>query len=378
MTKQKTEAIIYIPFNKIQGIGFIATLKIIIKNFLKKDKSFILKGSQTVKKGFFSESISGPTTFMKNLKKYLDNTGFSYFKSPKHAKLTFFPNILSKKILAAHKKRGGKVIQRLDGIHYPSKHQEKYIQLNKDIKDIYQNYSDHIIFQSEHSKDQCFALFEKKEKDQYSVIHNGVDKSIFYPERTSISAKQGTIKFITTGSFRNVDMVEPIIKALDQLKDEIDFEYMLIGPIKNKDIFPLIEIDYLTHFCEKDQKKLANLLRESDIFIYSFLNPPCPNSVLEAVSCGVPIVGFDSGAMSELLFFSKDLLAPVSNEVFQKYEDFNPEKLADKILLTVNNYKYFKKKAMENSHLYSFEDCGKKYLEVFQKLALSTNKHNER
>lgn len=368
MKTKKEEALIYIPFHKIQGIGRLATLKKNIKIYFNLKRSFSREIKGKVKGGLSFAGIGGPTTFMKNLQKYLDKKGFPYLNSPKRAKVLFSLDTLPKKILDSHKKRGGRVVQRLDGIYYPSKHQEKYVQLNKDIQDIYLNYSDFIIFQSQHSKDQCFALFGEKKNSQYTVIVNGVNKSVFYPEPLPRTELHEKIKFVTTGSFRNMDMVEPIIMALDRIQGKIDFEYFLIGPVQNKKILGYLNRSYLTYILEKDQRKLADLLRNSDIFIYSFLNPPCPNSVLEAISCGIPVVGFDSGAMAELLFFSKGLLALVSRDVFQKYEDFDPEKLAEKILLAVKNFSLYKKRAMEYSTLFSFEECGKKYMEVFQRL----------
>ncbi len=162
-------------------------------------------------------------------------------------------------------------------------------------------------------------------------------------------------------------MIEPIVKALDSLKCIYDLEFIPIGPIVNKNIVKYYDRDYIKHIDRCSSKKVSELLRTADIFIHSQLNDNCPNAVIEAISTGLPIVGFDSGAMSELCWFNKDLLIYVSNEIFHRYEELKPEKMSEKIELCINNYNHYKQIALENADLYSIEDCGKKYIEVFEK-----------
>lgn len=311
-------------------------------------------------------SIGGPSTFMINLKNYLDSQKYTYFQHPHQAQAIFFPVSYDLTVLNEIKRRNGKIIQRLDGIYYPSKHPDSYIEKNKDIKEIYLNYADFVVFQSEYSKKQCFSMFGEKTADQYTLIFNGVNKKIFYPafEKKELGQK---IKLVTTGNFRNPDMLEPVIKALDILEHQLNFELTVVGPVVNPSLEPFLKRKYVNYVGPKGLEEVAGILRDSDIFVYSHLNPPCPNSVIEAISCGLPVAGFDSGSMSELLYFSKELLAPVSGEVFQKYEDFDPDKLARKILFLVENYHQYRQRALEHSYLYSFEECGRQYVEVFER-----------
>ena len=210
-------------------------------------------------------------------------------------------------------------------------------------------------------------MMGEKKKEEYAIIHNGADKKIFYPS-DDMRKIDGKIKFIMTGSFRKKVMIEPIVLALDDLRGRFDFELIVVGPVINKEIEDFFKRDYITMAGSKESKEVAEVLRNSHILIHSQLNDNCPNSVLEAISCGLPIVGFDSGAMKELLFFSPELLAPTNNEIFQKYEDLNWRELKEKILLAIENYAKFKQLAMGNSRLYSMEDCGKKYVEVFERI----------
>lgn len=321
-------------------------------------------------------SIGGPATFMSNLKKYLDESLIEYQSSIDKATAVFFPVQFDEAILQSLKNKGGKVIQRLDGIYYPSKHGNKHVGLNKDIKNIYLKYTDYVVFQSQYSKMQCFEMLGEKEAENYSVIYNGVHKDIFYSDDDHETSSE--YNFITTGNFRNIDMLEPVILALSMLKKKVPLKFHVVGPITNPQIEKYLDNDFIVYHGVKNSKEIAGLLRESDIFIYSHLNPPCPNSALEAISCGLPVVGFDSGAMSELCWFSKDLLAYVSDDIFQKYEDFNPEALAEKIELCISNYKYYREKSLQHAHLYSFEECGKKYVEVFDRvIKIGSNSNND-
>lgn len=309
--------------------------------------------------------IGGPTTFMQNLQTYLDRHNFSYLPSFKDAKIFFVVHTCPVSTVDKIKSQGGYIIQRLGGTYYPSKHGEKYIELNQNAKKIYLDYADAVIFQNQYCRDQCFEMFGRRE--DYQIIVNGTDKSIFYPAQSQKNTRiQGRIQFVTTGRFRNIDMIEPVVKALDLVKNQLDFEFKVIGPVVNPSLKPYFQRSYLRHIETLSLSEIAEVLRTSDVFIYSHLNPPCPNSIVEAVSCGIPIVGFDSGSMAELCFFSKELLAHISNDIFQRYEDFDYRRLAEKILFVVKHYERYKLRALKHSHLYSFEECGKRYMEVFE------------
>jgi glycosyltransferase involved in cell wall biosynthesis len=41
--------------------------------------------------------------------------------------------------------------------------------------------------------------------------------------------------------------------------------------------------------------------RSAHLYFSAELNPPCPNAVIEALACGLPVVGFDTGSLLELV-----------------------------------------------------------------------------
>jgi glycosyltransferase involved in cell wall biosynthesis len=312
-------------------------------------------------------SIGGPATFLKNLKAYFDRIGFTYVNSLAEASVILFPISYDLRQLKKFKKRGGLVCQRLDGIYYPEKNGADYVRRNKKIKTIYSEFADHIIFQSQYSRAQCFELFGPIPAEKYSIVVNGVNTDIFYPDRQR-ELDPEHIHFCTTGNIRNDDMLVPVIHALDRICSDVTFTFHVVGPVKNERCAELMSRDYIVHHDQCDMQQVAELLRASDVFIYSHLNPPCPNSVLEAIATGLPIVGYQSGSMTELLPFSIDLLADVPERIFHRLGDFHPEILAEKLLLSVKNYQHYRALSIQHWDTYSMECCGDKYAGVIQVL----------
>ncbi len=291
----------------------------------------------------FTRNVGGPSTFMQYLQEYMIKNNHRYYDEDsdfKKADKIFFPISYNKTILEYFKSKKYPIIQRLDGIYYPSKHGLKYLWLNRHIKREYFKYSDFIIFQSKYSRLECFTIMGELSKDKYVIINNGADKTIFYPSERKFNKDK--IIFVTTGSFRNRDMIEPVVLAMDSLKGSYDLELKVIGPITSDDVLKYTDRDYIRCLGRMDKKQIGDELRKSDILVHCQLNPACPNSVIEALSCGIPVVGFDTGAMAEVLNFAPELLANVSNEIFKQYRDFDHRKLAEKMEYCIENYKKYR------------------------------------
>lgn len=214
----------------------------------------------------FTKNVGGPTTFMKYLREHLINKGYDFIEEDSdyhNADKIFYPISYDSSILEYFKSKGFPVIQRLDGVYYPSKHGLKYLWLNREIKRDYFKYSDFIVFQSEYSKLECFTIMGEVPDVKYDIIHNGADKSIYYPA----PERPGNDKFIfaATGSFRNRDMIEPVVKAMDILSKKYPIELKIIGPIISEDVKKYITRPYIKCLGRLEKKKSG---KSSGILIY--------------------------------------------------------------------------------------------------------------
>ena len=87
--------------------------------------------------------------------------------------------------------------------------------------------------------------------------------------------------------------------------------------------------------------EIPHLDRSAHILFSSDLNAACPNSVVEALACGLPVVSFATGSLPELVNSGAGLVVPYGSNYWNlEPPDFNP--LADavqKILTDLPKYK---------------------------------------
>ncbi len=177
------------------------------------------------------KSIGGPTTFMRNLQFYLDDARhpYPYRSFYLWGDSIFFPIHFNPAKVRRIKNRGGKVIQRLDGCHLHPDGAED-VERNKRLSENYRHLADFIIFQSEYSKRLCAEILGDATVPS-TIIHNGVHPHLFHPVAQPLAAVE-PIEFVTTGRFRSPVMLQPMLTALDSLRNRFDFRLHICGPIE--------------------------------------------------------------------------------------------------------------------------------------------------
>jgi glycosyltransferase involved in cell wall biosynthesis len=64
---------------------------------------------------------------------------------------------------------------------------------------------------------------------------------------------------------------------------------------------PVYTVNYLS-----DEHEIAELYNAVDIFVTPSLQDNLPNTIVEAMSCGVPCVGFNVGGIPEMISHKQD------------------------------------------------------------------------
>lgn len=163
--------------------------------------------------------------------------------------------------------------------------------------------------------------------------------------------------------FGTVDIADPnkgfrfFKAAVALLKNEIDFEVLVFGN-KGKIEF---DLGCPTHFLGRiqDENALAYAYSAADVFVAPSVEDNFPNTVLESLSCGSPVVTFNIGGMPDMITHGTNgFLA----------EPFKIESLTQGILFILNgDANELRKSARQKvQNDFTFEKVSKSYIDLYR------------
>ncbi|MFN8384177.1 MAG: glycosyltransferase [Anaerolineales bacterium] len=214
--------------------------------------------------------------------------------------------------------------------------------VDRHIHTISQKIADKTIFQSHYSLDKHLELGMTFREPV--VILNAADPQIFHSRGRVAFSRNRKIRLVAASWSDNVNKGAPIYQWLDEHLDWDRFEFTFVG--RTQAVFKNIRV-----IPPVDSIRMAELFREHDVYITASRNDPCSNSLIEALTCGIPAVYLQSGGHPEIV--------NQAGVGFEAAEEI-PE-LLDKV---VDGYELFQSRIA----LLSIEDVCKKYLEVLELL----------
>ena len=254
------------------------------------------------------------------------------------------------------RQRGQRIVQRLDGINWV--HRKRNTGLKHYLRAEYGNFilslirsriATKIIYQSEFSRTWWDDWYDKI-RVPYAVIHNGVDLNTYSVGRDSILPHPPYNLLIVEGSLGGgYDMgLDNAIRLAEILQDKhkLPMELMVVGKVteeirKRVNAKTHISIQWMGAV---PRERIPEIDRFAHLLFSADLHAACPNSVIEALACGLPVAAFDTGALKELVVGDAGRVVPYGSDPW-KIEPPNVEPLADASVELLQNQERFRKAA---------------------------------
>ncbi len=218
------------------------------------------------------------------------------------------------------------ILHRIDGPVFIVRGKNTDKPVDKIINLFINNFVDGIIFQSNWCKEQNKRYFKISAKYE-TVIYNAPDNTIFNKIGKKEFNQDKKIKLIATSWSSNWRKGFKIYKFLDENLDFSKYEMTFVGSSP-------VEFRNIKYIKPVSSEKLSKILKQYDIYITASQNDPCSNSLIEALSCGLPSVVLNHGGHPELVQNGGELFND-ENDVIEKIET------------VAKNYQYYQSKIKE-------------------------------
>jgi len=254
--------------------------------------------------------------------------------------------------------RGQRIVQRLDGINWV--HRVRWAGLRYTVRAIYGNWNlsfirsrlaDEVIYQSQFINNWWDDWYRPAHIPS-SVIVNGVDLDQYTPdglhERPSMHYRLLIVEGSMAGSLNSG--LFHAVELANHLSQKFKIELNIVGRVdsytknrlKDQTAFRINFMDAVK------REHIPWLMRSSHLLFSAEVNPPCPNSVIESLACGLPVIGFDTGSLSELVQGDAGRLAPIGANQW-KLEQPNIQSLVDAAEEVLQENDRFRKSAREHA-----------------------------
>ena len=326
------------------------------------------------------EGYGGPASFQTRLKKGLALHGIEAHHDPDRRDYSSMLVIGgSHQFLDIYraKQRGVRIVQRLDGMNWMHRvrktgvwHYLRAEWYNRMLAFTRRYLADHIVYQSEFSRDWWNSTASIPLVTS-QVTYNGVDLDLYNPEGKELPPKN-KIRILVIEARFSGGYESGLENAIDfslslQKKIRQPLELFIVGEASQ----PLRETTGmnaggLIHWVGRvPREEIPALNRSAHLLFSADVNAACPNSVIEAMACGLPVIGYATGSLPELIGDEGGCTAAYGSD-FWKLEPADPARLVDRTLEILKRPKKFRKGARRHAeNFFGVEHMTEQYLHAF-------------
>jgi glycosyltransferase involved in cell wall biosynthesis len=211
--------------------------------------------------------------------------------------------------------RGIKILWNQNGVGYPAWAGRESERFNRPMRRL-RELADFVVYQSRFCEESAHRFLGPCDAPS-EILFNPVDFEKFQP--ASFLASEQPLRLLAAGTHGTRDRVIHVLDMLAILRKEgIDAALTVAGSFQ----WPHGELDFQNQIARRgvqnhvhrisrfSQADASSLYASHHVLIHPKYMDPCPTVVLEAMACGLPVVGSASGGMPELVSEECGVLVP--------------------------------------------------------------------
>jgi glycosyltransferase involved in cell wall biosynthesis len=325
------------------------------------------------------EGLGGPASFRARLVSGLEARQVRVVEAPDHpdcrAVLVIGGTRRFAELVAARRRRI-RVVQRLNGMNWI--HRRRFTGVRHFIRAeasnvllalIRRSIADRIVYQSNFARTWWQSVHRLVSAPSV-VIYNGVDLGQFYPADTRLRPDDRYVVLLVEGHLgggyeHGLENAASLVAQLGQRADR-PVELQVVGDVPSRLRAPLDRLTEgrITWKGVVRREAIPAIDRAAHVLFSADLNAACPNSVVEALACGLPVITFATGSLPELLEGDAGVAVPWGSN-FWKLEPPDIPLLAEGAMRIFNLQEVYRARARARAEeAFSLDAMVERYLDV--------------
>lgn len=314
----------------------------------------------------------GPLVKVKRLREYFPEVRWGYNLVYLLSNTPYLPGIA----LDVLKRRGIPMVHNQNGVFYKAWYAGNWAAQNRRMARSY-HAADWVFYQSEFCRRAADRFLGERE-GRGEILYNAVDTSRFQPQSETGEKMRGDYCFLLTGKIDRhlYYRLESSIAGLRiACGSGLDGRLKVAGWVeaetrtRAEDLARNLGLANRVEFTGAyTQEQAPGIYRSADAYVMTKHNDPCPNTVLEALASGLPILYSDSGGVPELAGTEAGVALPCPED-WETTRAPTPEAIGDGMLKIAASHAAFaraaRRRAVERFDIGHWID---RHRSVFQQL----------
>ncbi len=209
-------------------------------------------------------------------------------------------------------------LHRFTGIPYIiSEHWTIYLAENRDTVPDYSKSTEKAFALVPVTENLKQALISRGYNNRYFVVPNVVDTNVFTPDLSGATTEKKRLLHVSSmkDEHKNISGIIRSIARLAETRNDFNFTFVGDATTEQKELVKSSKIEHCVEFAgEIEHKRVASVMRNSDALVMfsNVENLPCV--ILEAFSCGLPVISTNVGGIAEVLKTDRGLLIDKGDE----------------------------------------------------------------